>query len=67
MAIQSDQVRLTVLTVSEEAAKSLGCDAGPLTAKRMQAILMNEQAIGVLQKLAQPSSVRQASTQLAAL
>ena len=67
VSIQADRVKLTSLTVNTETAKDLGCNAGPLTAKLMQSILMNADKTGVLQKLSNPTTAQKATAQLATL
>ena len=47
--------RLEKLAVTEEQAESLGIDAGPLTAKRLAAVLRNDEGTGLLQRLARPN------------
>jgi CHAT domain-containing protein len=58
---------LVKLEVREDDAKSLGVDAGPLTVERLKSVLVNEENVGVLQQLADPSTAHKAYDKLAAL
>jgi CHAT domain-containing protein len=62
-----DSARLAALYVDDAAAGELGIDAGPLTAKRLAACLMNENQSGVVQQIAKPSQAGELISKLAAL
>jgi CHAT domain-containing protein len=50
VAIDSDEAELMELTVEDTAAGRLGIDAGPLTASRLNAALVNDKGTGVAQQ-----------------
>jgi CHAT domain-containing protein/tetratricopeptide (TPR) repeat protein len=55
------------LNLDEPTAKALGVAKGPLTAEKLQAILINPEKTGVVQMLANPVKSREATPKLAAL
>ena len=60
--------RMEKLAVTDRQAKSLGIDNGPLTAKRLEAVLgNNDQKTGLLQRLARPSNSEEAKQIAASL
>ena len=59
--------RLERLAVTEQQAKSLGIDAGPLTAKRLEPVLRNGEETGLLQRLARPSNPEEGKQAVAGL
>lgn len=59
--------RAVKLTINDSQAKALGTTAGPLTAERLTAVLVNEQKTGVLDLLKHPQRAKDATTKLAVL
>ena len=55
LAAGRGSVRVTKLAVSQDEAKALGVQTGPLTAERLQSILIGAKNDGVVTRLAEPS------------
>ncbi|MFZ5830936.1 MAG: tetratricopeptide repeat protein [Planctomycetota bacterium] len=67
VSISPKDAKLSRLAIDEEAGRVLGASAGPLTAERLQTILMNDSRTGVLQVLSSPLSQEDVSKRLHAL
>lgn len=67
VVIGPDRVRLAALRVEPAVAKVLDAEPGPLTASRLEGILINQRNSGVVQLLVDPKKSATAEPKLAAL
>jgi CHAT domain-containing protein/Tfp pilus assembly protein PilF len=67
IAVGPSDAALAKLAVDETAAKTLGIDAGPLTADRLRRALVDAAGTGVLERLKTPKQVPETAQRLAAL
>lgn len=61
------KARIESLAIDQQQAAKLGVEAGPLTAKHMRTILINDSSTGILQQLRQEAKAEAALDRLAAL
>ena len=67
LALTGDTAELSSLSLDTPTAKILGADPGPLTAKRLAAIMVNRQATGLVQQIQDPKPSKERDDKLAAM